>query len=190
MKVLVVYAHPNPKSFNHAILEEFTRGLTDGGHTYDVVDLYNVDFDPCFRGPDFAQFIGGQMPEDVQEQQKKVADADAMVFICPIWTWHYPAILKGWFDRVFSMGFAYKFGEKGPEGLLKHKKVLILTTTMGMEERYKQFGIEDAINTLDRITWGFCGIQDVKHIFLYQAATDSEARKKHLEIAYHVGREF
>lgn len=112
------------------------------------------------------------------EQQKKVADADAMVFICPIWNWHYPAILKGWADRVLSPGFAYKMGEKGPEGLLKHKKVLILTTTSTMEERYKQFGVDDAIKTLDKMTWGFVGIQNVEHIFLYQAATNPEARKK------------
>ena len=190
MNVVVVYAHPNPKSFNHAILEQFTKGLEDSGHTYEVVDLYKIGFDPCFKGPDFAQFTGGKLPEDVLEQQKVVSNADAMVFICPIWTWHYPAILKGWMDRVFSMGFAYKFGEKGPEGLLKHRKVLIITTTMGTEERYKQSGVEDAIKTLDRTAWGFCGIQNVEHIFLYQAATNPEARKRHLEIAYSAGKEF
>jgi len=130
------------------------------------------------------------MPEDVLEQQEKVTDGDAMVFLCPMWTWHYPAILKGWMDRVFSVGFAYTFGEKGPEGLLKHKKVFILTTTMGMEERYKQFGVEDAIKTLDRMTWGFCGVQKVEHLFLYEAATSPEARKKNLEIAYRAGKEF
>jgi len=88
------------------------------------------------------------------------------------------------------MGFAYRIGEKGPEGLLKHMRVPILTTTMGIEERYKQFGIEDAIRTLDRVTWGFFGIRSVEHIFLYQAAASPEARKEHLETAYRVGREF
>ena len=47
MKFLVVYAHPNPQSFNHAVLEAFTKGLKDGGHTSEVVDLYTSKFDPC-----------------------------------------------------------------------------------------------------------------------------------------------
>ena len=53
MKVLIVYAHPNPKSFNHAVLENFARGLTDGGHTYEVVDLYEIKFDPVYNLQDF-----------------------------------------------------------------------------------------------------------------------------------------
>ena len=54
MKVLVVYAHPNPQSFNHAVLEEFTKGLKDGGHSFEVVDLHAVRFDPRLKIQDFA----------------------------------------------------------------------------------------------------------------------------------------
>ena len=82
--------------------------------------------------------------------------------------------------RVFSHGFAYKIGDKRPEGLLKHKKLLILTTTMGKEGVYKQFGIADAMRTLDEFCWGFFGIRNVEHIFLYEAATNPESRKKHI----------
>ena len=53
MKVLIIYAHPNPKSFNHAILENFVLGLTEGGHTYEVVDLYAMKFDPVYSMQDF-----------------------------------------------------------------------------------------------------------------------------------------
>ena len=69
MKVLVVYAHPNPKSFNHAVLAEFTRGLKDGGHTYEVVDLYAVDFDPRVKLEELAQFSGGEVANDALNQQ-------------------------------------------------------------------------------------------------------------------------
>lgn len=68
MKVLVVYAHPNPQSFNHAVLESFTKGLKDGEHTFEVVDLHAIKFDPCTKLEDLAQFTGGQMPEDVLDQ--------------------------------------------------------------------------------------------------------------------------
>lgn len=89
------------------------------------------------------------MPGDVLEQQGKVAQADAMAFIHPVWQWVYPAILKGWMDRVFSHGFAYTFDEKEqPEGLLKHKKALLISTTMGLETAYRASGIEDAMKKL------------------------------------------
>jgi NAD(P)H dehydrogenase (quinone) len=52
MRVLTVYAHPNPRSFCHAVLEQFTAGLRDGGHTSEVVDLYTIKFDPVFRNRD------------------------------------------------------------------------------------------------------------------------------------------
>ena len=67
VKVLIVYAHPNPRSFNHAVLEEFAKGLKDGSHAYEIVELYSIGFDPCLSKAGFAQFSGGQMPEDVLE---------------------------------------------------------------------------------------------------------------------------
>ena len=190
MKVLIVYAHPNPQSFNHAILESFISGLQEGGHTHETSDLYADSFDACFKGPDFAQFTGGQMPADVLGEQQKVSQADALVFIYPIWWWGPPAILKGWYDRVLSMGFAYGISEQGqPMGLLKLNKVVHITTTMGKEDSYKGMGVEDAIKTVDRATFtGMCGVQNVEHVFLFSAATDAEARNKQLDTAKSLGK--
>lgn len=192
MKVLVVYAHPNPQSFNHAIMESFTNGLREAGHTYEISDLYTDGFDPCFKGSDFAQFTGGQMPEDVVKEQQKVSQADALAFIHPIWWWAPPAIVKGWYDRILSLGFAYTIGEQGQLiGLLKHKKVVHITTTAGGEDSYKGMGIEDAVKTIDRAAFtDVCGIQNVEHVFLFSAATDAEARKKHLDLAHSLGKNF
>lgn len=57
MRVLTVYAHPTPNSFCRAVLEQFTTGLKDAGHTSEVIDLYSVRFDPFFGMRDFVQFI-------------------------------------------------------------------------------------------------------------------------------------
>ena len=65
MRVLTVFAHPQPKSFCHAILEEFTRGLKDAGHTSEVVDLYAIHFDPVFRTADFASYVHESMPPEI-----------------------------------------------------------------------------------------------------------------------------
>jgi len=68
MKVLTVYAHPNPKSFCHAILERFTKGLADAGHANEVVDLYAINFDPVFRPQDFASYVHEDMPLEILER--------------------------------------------------------------------------------------------------------------------------
>ena len=65
MKVLTVYAHPNSRSFCHGVLERFTEGLRDGGHTGEVVDLYAIKFDPVFRVGDTASYISGDIPDDI-----------------------------------------------------------------------------------------------------------------------------
>jgi NAD(P)H dehydrogenase (quinone) len=191
MKILVIYAHPNPNSFNHAVLEELTRGLQEAGHTVKVNDLYANNFDPKFNHGDFAQFMEGDLPQEVQAEQEKVKQADALVFIYPVWWWGFPAIMKGWIDRIFSMGFAYKFGEKGPEGILHHKKALFINTTLGSKEAYEPSGLKDAMNKIGSQDMNFVGIQNVEHVFFYAVANvPDEVRKGYLEEAYRLGKEF
>ena len=153
MRVLTVYAHPNPKSFCHAILQQFTKGLEDAGHVSEVVDLYAIRFDPVFRMEDYAgyvhesmppeileemnlkqyildaaggpiqrlmasrwlrdkdakavaRFIHARRPKDVVAQWEKLVNAQGLAFIAPVFWLHFPAILKGWFERVFAYGDA------------------------------------------------------------------------------------
>ncbi|UCG54492.1 MAG: NAD(P)H-dependent oxidoreductase [Dehalococcoidia bacterium] len=247
MRILIVYAHPYPKSFNHAILESFTRGLTDGGNTFEVVDLYAIKFNPivqmndlssCIRedtpewvlellnikemvinlsgGPikrfiakrwmrdkdlsEVAKLITSQKkPKDILEQQAKVAQAEAIVFISPIWWNNFPTILKGWVERVFSYGFAYSLTEEGWRGsvngripLLKLKKALIINTLFFQEEAYKKIGLEEAMRiSIDE--WGlkYPGIPEVNHVYFYTIyGVDNETRKGWLEKTYRLGKEF
>jgi len=195
MKVLIVYAHPNPESFNHAILEEFTKGLKDCGHFAETVDLYESGFDPRINSQDLAQFKGVKPADDVLQQQEKVKEADALVFISPIIWGSLPGTLKGWMDRVFSAGFAYrgpKKGEMGPQGLLSHKKALIINTMVFPEPFFKQLGLETAIKTIfDENILKTVGVQNVEHVFLYSVLQVSdEARKGYLEEVYQLGAKF
>ena len=194
MKILVVYAHPNPQSFNHAIVESFTGGLAEAGHTYEVVDLYAINFNPCLSGEDFAKLMEGKASADVQAQQQKVSQADGLVFIYPIWWFAPPAILKGWFDRIFSMGFAYAFDEKDghPTGLLKNQKALVINTAGGTEEEAKTFESTDALKKIqDELMLGFCGINDVNHVIFYNVIrADDETLKGYLEEARNLGKAF
>jgi len=191
VKVLVVYAHPNPKSFNHAILEELQRGLIDGGHACDVIDLYATQFDPRLSGEDFAAYSSGGVLDDVKEHQEKISAADALIFIYPIWWWHAPALFKGWIDRVMTLNFAFTFDDRGSEGLLKHKKIVFINTTMGPQKQYEDTGIANAITKIDEATWRLvCGVKDVQHFFLYSVGDNDEVRRGYLEKVYNLGKEF
>ncbi len=251
MNVLVIFAHPKPKgSFNHAVLKEFTQGLEDGGHTYEIVDLYRIGFDPVFRVQDYVFFadesipeevleamgwkeavleassagplgfikkpmaerwlrgktlqeivreIGKNKPKDILEQQEKVAWADGIVFIAPVIWMHYPAIMKGWIERVFSYGFAYSLMPEGWKGssdgrvpLLKLKKALSMNSTFFTEEDYQSKGFQDAMGKIiDDWSLRYPGIPEVEHIYFYAvAAVSEEKRKEYLEETYRLGKEF
>ena len=165
MKVLVVYAHHNPRSFTHAVLGQVTKGLQDGGHSCTVNDLNAIGFDPVLSprgwrpvahesvpeelleemdpgqavlemagGPvrrwmakrwlrdkdvyEIVREIGKHKPKDVLEQQALVADAEGLVFVAPVLWMGFPAILKGWIERVFAYGFAYTLDPEGWKGNL------------------------------------------------------------------------
>lgn len=194
MKVLIVYVHPNPQSFNHAILESFTKGLSEAGHTYMVVDLYALNFNPCLGREDFIKLMEGKVSDDVRAQQEKVSWADGIVFIHPVWWTGPPAILKGWIDRVFSLGFAYSIDEKEGHatGLLKNQKALIINTAGGTEEEAKMSGAADTLRKIeDDLIFKFVGIHNVRHVLYYNVnMTDEATRKGYLEAAHNLGKTF
>lgn len=194
MKVLVVYAHPNPQSFNHAILEAFTAGLAEAQHEYEIVDLYAVNFNPCLSGKDLSNLFERTPADDIRAQQEKVSSSDAVVFIYPVWWTGPPAILKGWIDRVLSMGFAYGFDEKDghPVGLLKNRKALVLNTAGSAAEEASMSGSADALKKIqDDLTLRFCGINDVGHVIFHNIImADETVRQRYLEEARDLGRKF
>jgi NAD(P)H dehydrogenase (quinone) len=192
MKILVVYAHPHPESFNHAILEKFVEGLQSKNHEVEVLDLYALGFNPLLTAADLASLQGGEVPADIKAQQAKVARAEGLAFIFPIWWSSMPALLKGWIDRVFSLGFAYAFTEEGPVGLLKQQKALLITTSGGDQAFFDHSGIQKAIQmTVDLGIFGFTGIQKVQHEFFYNVVqSDPAVREKYLQKAHSLGLEF
>ncbi|MCX6239267.1 MAG: NAD(P)H-dependent oxidoreductase [Bacteroidia bacterium] len=68
MKVLIVFAHPNPMSFTKAILDNFVKGLKDAGHQYEILDLYKEKFNPIFQDMDFSFFVDQDIPKDLFQQ--------------------------------------------------------------------------------------------------------------------------
>lgn len=179
MKYLVVYAHPNDRSFNHAIKEEIEANLKKNGKEYFTRDLYAIGFKPVLESADFIAMSKGNQLADIETEQKYVKEADVLILIHPIWWFNMPAILKGYVDRVFSRKFAYDYTEKGLVGLLAGKSVIIFNTTGGPAEDYENSGFKSALkSTIDQGVFGFCGMNVKLHKFFYAIPTSTEVQRK------------
>jgi NAD(P)H dehydrogenase (quinone) len=179
MKHLIVYSHPNPASFCHAILETTVSTLKAKGQDVKVRDLYAFGFDPVLKGGDLAGFKSGNISGDIRTEQDLITWADFIIMIYPVWWTGIPAMIKGYIDRVFSFGFAYSAGEWGPVGLLTDKKAIIFNTMGGTKEIYEEAGMFDAmIKTSDKGIFNFCGIEVIEHKFFAAVPSVDDATRK------------
>ncbi len=167
MHRLIVYAHPNPKSFCNAIKEAVYSEFISKGDKVTVRDLYGIGFDPVLKGSDLEALHAGSIPSDIKQEQSYLKEAEVFTFIYPIWWTGQPALLKGYFDRVFSHGFAYAIDENhNIQQLLKGKKAIIFNTMGTPEDIYEQSGMKKAmLLTSDTGIFEFCGIEVIAHRF-------------------------
>lgn len=166
MKHLIIYSHPNPQSFNHAILETYIDAVRARGDEGQVRDLYQLNFQPVLSAEDLAGFSEGKIAPEIVTEQEFVAWADLITFIYPLWWAGMPAIAKGYIDRVFCDGFAYRFGPDGLEPLLKGKKAMTITTLGDTSENYEKQGFFEAMDKLtDGISFAFSGLHSIDHIY-------------------------
>lgn len=168
MQHVIVYAHPNPKSFSASIRDHISSLSTDLGNNVVVRDLYKMKFNPVLSGDDFTAMQKGSIPADIKVEQAFIAETDLITLIFPLWWTGYPAILKGWIDRVLLNGFAYKHTPKdGIKPLLTGKKIQIITTMGASVDEYENNGLMDAMAmTMGDNVWSFCGCDDAGMIVL------------------------
>ncbi len=181
MKYTILYAHPNPKSFNHAVLERVEGVLKARGREYVVRDLYAMQFEPRLTSNDFVLMQQGKLDPVVAAEQSTIRQSDGIIVIHPVWWFSMPAILKGYIDRVFSRGFAYDYGPDGVKGLLPGKKVLIVNTTGGSAEDYQKYGFKEALcRSIDAGIFGLSGMEVVRHEFLYGVPVVSDEERRQM----------
>ncbi|MFZ1830612.1 MAG: NAD(P)H-dependent oxidoreductase [Candidatus Competibacteraceae bacterium] len=179
MNVLIVYAHPNPRSFNQAILDTVEVTLRERGHATRIHDLYQMQFRSVLDGEDLLRSWRGDLPVDTRREQEAIRWAQGLVFIYPIWWFGPPAILKGWIDRVFTRKFAFDFGPSGMKGLLTHERALILNTLGGDEATYQQERWHELLaRPMVEGVLGACGVDNVVHRAFYQVPSVSHAERQ------------
>lgn len=140
-KILVVYAHPNPESFNAAILEQVVSSLTDAGHEVNVLDLYQQGFEASMSVKERLRYMTKDNAEGLEQEICRLRWADSLVLVYPTWWMGPPAILKGWLDRIWLPGIAAKFENGGIEpGLTKIREIVVITTQGSSWWRMKLIG--------------------------------------------------
>ena len=132
MRVLVLYAHPNPESFGAALHRETVEALTQAGHEVDDCDLYAEGFDPVLsREGRVGYHDVPTNAEAVRGYVERVQAAEALVLCFPVWNYGYPAMLKGFFDRVFLPGVSFKLVDGVVRPNLWNIRRLAAVTTYG-----------------------------------------------------------
>jgi len=206
MFVHIVFAHPSHDSFTGALLAAFIDGLDEAGHQYTISDLYAMGFNPLLDAVSYRReascAIDQPVPDDVAAEQAKLGSADVWVFVYPVWWTDCPAILKGWFDRVWSIGYAYEPGHTHPEravpgvvaAMKTARRALVLCAAGHTEQELRESGCLQAMETVmltDRISTRAEAKQFI--VFggsaVFDGATWQRRRAEHLAAARALGRD-
>ncbi|MBP7814874.1 MAG: NAD(P)H-dependent oxidoreductase [Phenylobacterium sp.] len=167
MKHAIIVAHPNPHSLTCAAGAAYAAAVEALGHQALVRDLYQLDFDPRLQAAEIPGAAGYAFGADVLQERRLLADADVFAFVYPLWFNAPPAMLKGYVDRVFSMGFGYGPALGGTEPLLEGRKLISFSFSGAPEPWVRDSGALRALMTVfDLHLAAVCGLQvlDHKHI--------------------------
>lgn len=199
--VLFVLANPEPTSFCHALTEAGRQALQAAGHRVVVSDLHAMGFNPVAGRHDFRSLADparfhyqseqakaareGGFADDLAREQAKVAAADILVPVFPLWWGAPPAMLKGWFERVMAYGFAYVDGARFDSGLFCGRRALLAVTTGGTPERFSPAGvygpIEDVLMPIRRLGLEYMGYTVSEPFVAYAAPrVDPSVRRDYL----------
>jgi NAD(P)H dehydrogenase (quinone) len=204
-KILIVHAHPETNSFCSSLKNNAIDYFKSMGAEVKISDLYQLNFNPIGDKHDFTQlenpeffkyqleqvhaYQQGLFEPSLQTEMDKLEWCDTLIFSFPLWWFGMPAILKGWVDRVFAMGFVYGAG-KGvyDKGVYPNKKAFLTFTTGGPEVAYSPTGKNGNLETiLYPIHHGmlyFIGMQVLPPFICYSPARMSEEDRANELIRY------
>ena len=149
------------------------------------INIAKLHFDPILH----EGYLGNQLPEaDIVDAQEKVRWADHIVIVYPLWEYMIPALLKGFFERCFTKGFAYDLRSKNPfrNGLLGGKSVRLIQT-MGMPAiAYRFYFMAHGAKALKSML-GFCGLAPIRITYFGMIEDSDKRRKDYLESSQKLG---
>jgi len=193
MNIQIIYCHPSRKSYTYEILEQLTNNLEEEQLTCEISDLYQMKFKTDMSLREYEREGLGNMElaiqEDIKLEQQKIEKADCIIFVYPVWWSDCPAKLKGWFDRVYSVGYAY--GHQKGDKIKKMKRVkygLVICTAGLPNDFLHEIGIAESMRNVmidDRLGKRF----ENKEMIILGGTLDKEKVKPvHRQIIKSIGQ--
>ncbi|WP_017813357.1 NAD(P)H-dependent oxidoreductase [Paenibacillus shenyangensis] len=193
MSTLLIYTHPNHQSLNYAMMQQAIRGIRDHhpDEEIQIIDLYADEFNPALVFNEHKQRRDMHIDPELNTYREQILWADRIVFVYPIWWGRPPAMLLGFIDRMMASGFAYVYRKKGdltPEGLLKGKSVVCISTMQG-PAGYLQLWLNNAHRVLmRRALFNYIGIRQVKFFEFGSMESPKGKHERKLNKVYHYFR--
>ena len=205
MNTFIVYYHPEPQSFNGALLREAVEALAQAGHEVRVSDLHETGFNPVSGRHNFTttkdpNYYKQQIEElhateisgfaaEIESELQNLEWCDLMIWQFPLWWFGLPAPLKGWVDRVFAMGRTYGNGRFYEGGVFAGKRAMLSLTTGGPAEAYQTDGfngdIASILRPIHRGMLAFVGFSVLAPQISYGPAHISDEERAELLSNYH-----
>jgi len=177
-RALVLFAHPCPESFSAALHETVVTRLTRAGWAVDDCDLNAEGFNPVLSEPERRGYH--EVPENtapVAAYVERVRAADALVMVFPVWNFGYPAILKGFLDRVFLPGVSFRLVDgKVKPNLTQIRKLAAVTTYGGTRTRALLVG-DPPRKCVTRAVWHVCRPEKTRYLALYDMNRVTDAKR-------------
>ncbi|AZB10632.1 flavodoxin family protein [Chryseobacterium sp. G0162] len=176
-KITIINGHPNKESFNFGVAEAYKNGAIEAGAEIREIIIANLNFNPNLQ---FGYQKRIELEPDLLKAWESIQWADHLIWIHPIWWGGLPAVMKGFIDRLFLPGLAYKYRENSLwwDKLLTGKTAHIITTIDQPGWYYRLMYGRPSVNQLKKSTLEFCGIKPVKVTYLGIIRTSNEGQRK------------
>ena len=188
-KILIINGHPDKASFCFALAESYKKGADTNGNECQLVHLIDLKFNPILT---HGYRVVSELEPDLLKIQQDILQPDHLVFVYPNWWATFPALLKGFFDRVFIPNFAFKYHDKGLfwDKLLKGKTARLIVTMDTPKWYYWLINRSAGHNAIKIGVLEFCGIKPVTiSVFTPVKSSDELKRKKWLNEIELLGKE-
>ncbi|WP_330747176.1 NAD(P)H-dependent oxidoreductase [Chryseobacterium sp. CP-77] len=160
-KIAIINGHPNKDSFNFGVAEAYRLGASETGAEVREIVIRDLNFNPNLQ---FGYQKRMELEPDLLKAWEIIQWADHLVWVHPVWWGGFPALMKGFIDRLFLPGMAYKYRENSVwwDKLLKGKTAHIITTLDQPGWYYRLFFGRPSVNQLRKSILEYCGVKPVK----------------------------
>lgn len=187
-KILILNGHPGKEGFCYELAKRYKKGAEASGSDVTLINLIDLEFDPVLK---FGFGKETELEADLVYVQEEIKAAEHLVFVYPNWWATFPALLKGFIDRVFLPGFAFKYRENSPmwDKLLSGKSARMIVTMDSPKWYYSLILRNAGHNAMKKGILEFCGIKPVKiTCFSQMRSANSQKRQKWLDEVEELGK--